>query len=176
MTTEKPAQGTLLIVDDEVDIREILTEILSPYASQILTAGNGKEALQLVKSGKVDAVITDINMPEMTGLQFLAEARALFLQTPVVILTGYGDKAAVLEALRLDATDFLEKPFPNDLTIEAAKKALSYGLALRKVEEEIEEAFKNSSLPADKLAKLKKSKRITLGMKLGFSSYIKKTA
>ncbi len=169
-------KGTLLIAEDEIDFRNILVELTKPFADEVLTATNGKEALQLVKSGKVDAVLTDIKMPLMTGLQFLAETRSLLLQTPVIVLTGFGDVAAYQEAIRLDATDLLEKPCDHSLIETAVKKALAYGMALRNMEIEIDQLYADSNLPADSVAKIKKIRRLTQGMKLGFSSYTKKAS
>lgn len=176
MTTNKESRklGILLISEDEVEFRDILAEILQPLADQIKVASNGAEALQIVLGGDVDAVLTDIKMPIMNGLQFLAEVRGRFLQTPVIVLTGQGDFDSIQEALRLDATDFVEKPADEKYLRSAVRLALDYGLALRQAEIEIEQIYQGSKLPADEIAKLKKIKRITTGMKLGFSSYIAK--
>ena len=167
-------KGTLLIAEDEIELRDVLVELLQPIADEIQVAGNGQEALQMVLTGQIDAVLTDIKMPVLTGLQFLAEIRSRFIQTPVIVLTGQGDFANVQEALRLDATDFAEKPAEKGYLTSAVSKALVYGLALREIESDIEAIYAESKLPADQIAKLKKIKRITLGMKLGFSTYITK--
>lgn len=167
-------KGILLISEDEIEYRDILVEILRPVADEIRVAGNGQEALQIVLRGEIDAVLTDIKMPIMSGLQFLAEVRGRFIQTPVIVLTGQGDFENIQEALRLDATDFVEKPAEDFYLISAVKKALAFGLALRSAEFEIDRIYEDSLLPVDKIAKLKKIKRITSAMKLGFSSYIPK--
>ena len=168
--------GTLLIAEDEIDFRELLASLLRPHCSQLLLAGNGREALNLFRSGQIDAVLTDVKMPLMTGLQFLAELRGSFIQTPVIVLTGQGDFATIQEALRLDASDFVEKPCENDHLVESVKKALAYGLALRKMDEELDLLYAQSGLPADQIVRLKRLKRVALGMRIGFSSYVKKTA
>ncbi len=169
-------KGKLLIIEDEIHFRDILVEWLTPHSDQIFVASNGKEAIEMMKGGEIDAVLTDITMPVMTGLQFLAEIRLQCIQTPVIVLTAYGDQVTVLEALRLDATDLIEKPCDPVLLIEGVKKALAYGLALREMDLKIDQLFLNSSLPTDEIAQLKKIKRITQGMKLGFSNYVKKNA
>ncbi len=175
-STNNPQQrfGKLLIVDDEPEILQTLVEILQPLCSEIKTASNGSEALEIFKSNEVDAVLTDIKMPKMTGLQFLAEIRSQFYHTPVVILTGHGDKENMLEALRLDATDLLEKPFSIEIVKETMSKALQLGRALREREIEIDKFLDDSNLPADQLARVKKMKKITSAMKLGFSIYTSK--
>jgi CheY-like chemotaxis protein len=68
---------TLLIVDDEPDLVEVLQTVLGGVATEIRTASNGREALQIVREGGIDAIISDVNMPLMNGLQFLAEVRHL---------------------------------------------------------------------------------------------------
>ena len=171
-----PGFGTLLIAEDEVDIRDLLVELLAPVAAEILVARDGKEALQLVRSLRIDAVLSDIKMPIMTGLQFLAEVRGSFDQTPVIILTGQGDSATIQEALRLDATDFVEKPCDNKILIESVRKAIAYGSAMRDFEAELDQLYAQSALPADQIVRMKRTKRTVMGMKVGFSSYIKRTA
>ncbi len=167
-------KGNLLIAEDMIAFRDILVEWLEQDADQIFVANNGQEALDIVKGGQVDAVLTDITMPVMTGLQFLAEIRLQFIQTPVIVLTAYGDKNAMREALRLDATDMLEKPCEPEVLREAIKKALDYGLAMREMDQKIDQLYVDSSLPTDQIEQLKRIKRITHGMKLGFSTYTKK--
>ena len=174
--SKTPNRGTLLIAEDETDFREILADLFRPLATEVLLASNGKEALQLVRSRQVDAVLTDVKMPEMTGLQFLANIRAEFFQTPVIVLTGQGDFATIQEALRLDATDFVEKPCENATLKESVKKALAYGCALRQMEDELDVMYAQSGLPPDEVVRMKRIRRVTLGMKIGFSSYTKKTA
>ncbi len=175
-TNSPPKQfGKLLIIDDEPDLLENLAEILEPLCSEIRTAANGIEALVIVKSDEIDAILTDIKMPKMTGLQFLAEIRSQFYHTPVVILTGHSDKENMLEALRLNATDLLEKPFSVEGVVETMSKALELGRGIREMENEIDKLLNNSNLPADRLARVKKMKKITGAMKLGFSTYASKT-
>lgn len=169
-------KGTLLVVDDDQDLREVLVDMLTPLVEKVVTAENGKKALAIVNQGGVDAVITDIKMPVMTGLQFLAEVRAVFNQIPVIVLTAFGDKANSIEALRLNATDFLEKPFSTQELEIVVQKALAYGVALREMEAQVDELFAHTTLPADEVQRMKKVKRIVLGMKLGFSTYTKKAA
>ena len=170
------AQGTLLVVDDEIGFRDILVDLLTPFAKEIRTADNGKIALDIVKTGEIDAVLSDITMPVMNGLVFLAEVRSLHMQIPIIMLTGYGDAASIREALRLDATDFLEKPCDHAMLETAIQKALEYGLALRKLDADLEAFFRDSSLPPEKIEHIKKVRRITEGMKLGFSTYTKKAS
>lgn len=129
--------STILIVDDEAFLVSVLKARLGIFGAQILTAANGQEALEIVSNQRVDAVLTDIDMPVMNGLEFLSKVRSMGLITPVVILTGQGDQANMLTALRLGATDFLDKPFESKVVQEVMEKALRIGAAGRAVEAKI---------------------------------------
>lgn len=174
--TEMPLpHGCLLIVDDEEDIRDILPDILKPIAKSIKTAANGKEAVALVKAGGIDAILSDINMPVMDGLEMLHSIRELGMETPVVFITGYADKDTAIEALRLGATDFLEKPFENNKVIEVASKVLLLAQALREVEIETEDLYKEANIPVDKRHQLRKMKQSILLMAKTAKIYGKKS-
>lgn len=167
-------KGTLLILEDEIELRTNYVDYLEPYCDEILVASDGKTGLELVKRGNIDAVITDISMPVMDGLQFLAELRIACIQTPVIVVTAFADLKSAQEALRLDATDLLEKPCKFETLKEITLKALEFGLALREMEVEIDKMFESVKESPDKIARLKKIQRVTRGMKLGFTTYHKK--
>lgn len=164
-------KGRLLIVDDEDGIRNILSEILRESASSIQTASNGKEALSLIKAGLVDVVLSDINMPVTSGLELLAQVRSIGMETPFVFLTGYGDKEKAIEALRLGATDFLEKPFNPDFVIEVIRKAFELSQAMREVEEKTEKLFASLDVPADEKIRLQKMKQAVTMMRKAMKIY-----
>jgi YesN/AraC family two-component response regulator len=128
---EKFENSTLLIVDDEPFLRDLLASKLQVFGAKILTAENGQVALDIIKNNQIDAVLTDIEMPVMTGIELLVKIRELGLLTPVVILTGVGDQATTLTALRLGATDFLDKPFDSKVIHDVMAKALEIGVASR---------------------------------------------
>jgi YesN/AraC family two-component response regulator len=164
-------KGRLLIVDDEDGIRNILSEILREFASSVQTASNGKEALSLIKAGSVDVVLSDINMPVMSGLELLAQVRSMGMDTPFVFLTGYGDKEKAIEALRLGATDFLEKPFNPDVVIDVIGKAFELSQAMREVEEKTEKLFASLDVPADEKIRLQKMKQAVTMMRKAMKIY-----
>ncbi len=124
--------GTILVVDDELMVRELLVEILSTAGNyNILTADNGKEALDICLSHEVDLVFTDLRMPEMGGMELLAELRRDKPEIPVVILTGFGRREDAIEALRLGASNFLLKPQEVDQVHSIASKILRMRLKNR---------------------------------------------
>ncbi|RJP31483.1 MAG: response regulator [Candidatus Omnitrophota bacterium] len=119
------SEGTILVVDDELMIRELLVEILTNAGDyHILTADNGKKALNICNDYEVDLVFTDLRMPEMNGMELLAELRRDKPEIPVVILTGFGRREDAIEALRLGASNFLLKPQEVDQVHSIASKIL----------------------------------------------------
>jgi two-component system chemotaxis response regulator CheY len=116
----------VLVVDDSAAIRKILQRVLRQTGmaiGAIHEAGDGQEALEVLKSQPVNLVLTDINMPKMDGLQLLAAIRANadWRELPVVMITTEGGEAKVGEALRLGARGYVRKPF----TAEQIKEKLA---------------------------------------------------
>lgn len=115
----------VLIVDDSAAIRKILQRVLRQTEiplGEILEAGDGVEALDLMNSRKVGLVLSDVNMPNMDGLQLLAEIKGKeeIKNVPVVMITTEGSQNKVLEALNLGAAGYVRKPF----TAEQIKEKL----------------------------------------------------
>jgi CheY-like chemotaxis protein len=101
----------ILVVDDERNIRNNLGMLLEAEGYKVDTAGNGDDGLLRVKEGRYDIVFVDVQMPKMDGLQLLRHLRGLRPKMPVVMLTAYGTASRAVEAMKLGAVDFLEKPF-----------------------------------------------------------------
>jgi YesN/AraC family two-component response regulator len=104
-------KNLILVVDDEEDIREILGMQIEELEFEWIGAPNGQEALEILKTEPVDVVISDVTMPKMNGIDFLRNCRLNGYEYPFIVLTGNGTKNTAMEALRLGAFDFLEKPF-----------------------------------------------------------------
>jgi DNA-binding NtrC family response regulator len=101
----------ILIVDDEPNIRKILQAAFERAGYQTQAAIDGQEAIQILKTQSFDLLITDVVMPEMTGVELLKAAKTIAPQMPVVIMTAYGTIAQAVEAMRAGATDYVTKPF-----------------------------------------------------------------
>ncbi|MDR2485384.1 MAG: response regulator [Treponema sp.] len=105
---------TVLVVDDSRIMRNIVknTFSLMKIPCQFLEAANGKEALQHVQNQKVDLVLLDWNMPELSGIDFLKQVRAQpeYAQIPIIMVTSEAAKYNVIEALKTGATDYIIKP------------------------------------------------------------------
>jgi two-component system chemotaxis response regulator CheY len=108
----------ILVVDDSAAIRKILQRMLHQAGMgirKILEAGNGREALRVLKTQKVGLILTDINMPEMDGIQLLAALKATpaWRDIPVVMIASEGGETKVGEAVRLGAACYIRKPFTS---------------------------------------------------------------
>jgi two-component system chemotaxis response regulator CheY len=109
----------VLIVDDSVATRKILQRMLGKAGlelGKIVEAGDGVEALKKLESHTVNLILSDINMPNMDGIQMLTELKAsvAFKHIPVVMITTEGGEAKVMEALQLGASGYVRKPFTPD--------------------------------------------------------------
>lgn len=112
-------ESDVLVVDDSAAIRRILQRVLRQTGmafGEIHEAGNGREALEFLKSRAVGLVLTDLNMPKMDGLQMLAAMKNTpeWRDIPVVIITTEGGETMVGEAVRLGAAGYVRKPFTAD--------------------------------------------------------------
>lgn len=126
--------GKILIVDDEPVVIKSCERILSPEGYAVDTALNGKEAIGKMGKNGFDLVITDINMPDMDGIELLRWIRNSKPETGVVVITGFPSQESIKEALSLRILDYLPKPFSPALLIEVTQKALEYVKAGETVE------------------------------------------
>ena len=102
---------SILVVDDSEAVRDTVSVILSVCGYQCESAKNGVEAMQRVRQRRFDAVVTDLEMPEMNGLALTSEIRQHFSSLPVMIMTGHTDDDSRESAFRAGAREFLSKPF-----------------------------------------------------------------
>jgi DNA-binding NtrC family response regulator len=105
---------TILVVDDEKNLRLTLSEALAPLGYEVRTAANGREALAELSHGRVGLLLLDLQMPEMDGMTLLRQLADVSPESRVIILTAHGTIGDAVEATRLGAVDFLEKPFAPD--------------------------------------------------------------
>ncbi len=108
---KEPNCHSILVVDDEADIRALLENTLSRIGYDVISAGCASEALELLGQRDVCLVITDVRMPDMSGMELLACVKEATPQMPVIILTGYASVQNAVEAMRQGAADYVMKPF-----------------------------------------------------------------
>ncbi len=102
--------GKILIVEDDVDLRETLGRALSREGYQVSFAADGSEAISLVRKWPYDLAIVDLVMPKMGGIRMLEELRGLGLTVPTIVITAFGDRFLYQRAMELGASEFLVKP------------------------------------------------------------------
>ncbi len=123
---------SVLIVDDEAPILRTLAGILSDEGFDVVTAQTGYEAVKLIAQSSPDIVLLDIWMPGMDGIETLKEIRKEHPYLPVVLITGHGSVEAAVQAVKLGAYDFIEKP----LSIDKVTVTINNALNFRRLEEE----------------------------------------
>ncbi|MBW2010325.1 MAG: sigma-54-dependent Fis family transcriptional regulator [Deltaproteobacteria bacterium] len=102
---------TILVVDDDLHIREVLEARLSSAGFRVLTAAGARKALGILNDKQVDLMISDVRMPGMGGMELLREVRVLRPELPVILLTAYGTIPDAIHAIKAGAVEYLTKPF-----------------------------------------------------------------
>lgn len=152
------ASESALLIDDEPSVIEGIEYFLEDEGFDVYKAFSGMEGLELFKNVRPNLVITDLKMPRMSGLQLIDEIRKLDSQTPVVILTGYGDLDSAIDAIRLNIFDFITKPLDLDELKEtvdrvrmAQQAAMKVQGELRQLQDKVERLRKHLAEQHDKL-------------------------
>ena len=120
----RPQAASILIVDDDRDMALLLKKFLDRAAYRVRTAPNVSEALELLRIEGADLILTDQKMPGLSGLDLLRRVRERAPQTPVVLMTAFGDVQTYLEAMNLGAFEYLNKPVRLHDLYAVVRKAL----------------------------------------------------
>jgi DNA-binding response OmpR family regulator len=118
---------TVLVVDDDQDVLSTLAEMLTELRLHAITAGNGLDALDVLKTRSIDLMITDLMMPKMNGFELILRTRQLNVNIPIAVISGHGEVRNVVNALSQGAYNFITKPF----TIREIENIVKRGLRLR---------------------------------------------
>ncbi|MBP1603944.1 MAG: zraR 22, partial [Acidobacteria bacterium] len=110
----RPPVPRVLVVDDERSMRELLEIVLRREGYDVLTADNGRAALSTLEHQPVDLLISDIKMPDMSGVDVLRAARGMDPDMLAIMITAFASTETAVEALRLGAHDYISKPFKVD--------------------------------------------------------------
>src|SRR5439155_20248181 len=131
------SQGGVLIVDDDLALLQALPQALRLQLGGVTveTADSAAAALDRIAARDYDAIVTDIKMPGMDGLGLLAEIRTRRPDTPILLITAYGENDLIVGALRGGAGDFIQKPIDREYFIAALHRAVATREARRRVKE-----------------------------------------
>lgn len=124
---------TILLADDEEIIRKTISKELKAKGYDVATVEDGESAIALLKQERIDLVVTDLMMEGLDGIQVLKQAKKIDPELSVVILTGYGDMASAIDALRLGADDYMLKPCDTEELIFRISNCLEKQELKRKI-------------------------------------------
>ncbi len=139
-TIEKPRRN-LLIVDDEPELLEILGTMVEMQGYSYETATDGQEALAKIRSFDFHAIMSDISMPNLDGVELLRFVQAKNLVIPLIFVTAFDSSEQVQEALRLGAFDFVTKPFRTEDLNRVTARAIDFGKRSLKIQSQVLEAM-----------------------------------
>jgi DNA-binding NtrC family response regulator len=118
---------SILVVDDELLIRDLLYDFFHSQGWEIVLAENGEKALKIIDSQKVDLVLTDLKMPDMDGMTLTKQLRETHPEIPVVVMTGYPSVDSAVEALRNKVVDYIVKPFNINRLYKVVESQINEG-------------------------------------------------
>lgn len=124
ITGQIPAAGRVMLVEDDEDLRLATIETLEEAGFAVRAYAAAMPALEAINAEPPDAILSDVRMPGMSGLDLLDEVRARAPEIPFVVITGHGDVASAIRAMRAGAHDFLEKPCSPELLIDILRRAV----------------------------------------------------
>lgn len=131
-----PAESEVHVIDDDEAMRDSLQFLFETADVPVRVHESASGFLESLGDGAPGCVVTDVRMPEMSGLDLLRELRRRSVEAPVIVITGHGDVALAVEAMKAGAQDFLEKPFDDERLLELVRRALAESSAGKAADEE----------------------------------------
>jgi two-component system response regulator FixJ len=123
-----PAEKSIVhIIDDDEAVREVLAFQLGSAGIDVKTYDSAAGFLKVAPTVQAGCIITDVRMPELSGIDLLRRLRELKVTAPVIVITAHGDIPLAVEAMRMGAINFLEKPFDDDVLLASVRSALEKG-------------------------------------------------
>jgi two-component system response regulator FixJ len=119
------------VVDDDESVRDSLSVLLEAAGFSVRSYDSGAAFLQAASQRTAGCVLTDVQMPELNGLELQRRMSELGIRLPVIVMTGHGDVPIAVEAMKAGATDFLEKPFDDSQLLAAVNSAIAVGRRTR---------------------------------------------
>ena len=124
--TSTDLEGKVLVVDDDACIRESVSLLLGTHGFSVISCENAEAAFAPLHESRILAVLTDINMPGISGIELLDKIHQSYPQVPVILMTAYAELDIAIEAVRMGAFDFLTKPYKTSDLIRVIEKAIEY--------------------------------------------------
>jgi DNA-binding response OmpR family regulator len=121
---DEAASACLLVVEDDAEMRDLLAEVLTREGYEVAQAANGAEALIRLRGESFAAIVLDKNMPGLSGLDLLPGLRTICPETPVILITAFGDVATYMDAVEKGASAYLFKPFQMRELLQALSQAV----------------------------------------------------
>ena len=121
----------ILVVDDEPFVLESLSLLLSMNKYTVITCENAADALIRLRTMKVDVVVTDIKMPQVSGLELLEKIRSFNTEIPVILMTAFAELEMAIEAIKNDVFDFIIKPYKPENLLHSVQKAVKHSNLLQ---------------------------------------------
>ncbi|MEA2107917.1 MAG: sigma-54 dependent transcriptional regulator [Pseudomonadota bacterium] len=116
---------TIMIVDDDLDVRQSIMDVFGDEGYEVFGAGGGQDALKIVNQENIDLIFLDIWMPDLDGMQVLQQLKVIHPEIPVVMISGHGTIETAVQSTKLGAFDFIEKPVSLEKLVITAKNALT---------------------------------------------------
>ncbi|MBW1914638.1 MAG: response regulator [Deltaproteobacteria bacterium] len=142
----------ILLIDDEKDIRDVITISLHDAGYEVLTAEDGEKGLELIRQASPQIVITDIRMPKLDGIQLLEKAKKSHPDTEIIVITAFGELEYAIKALQLGASDFITKPVNDEALHISIKRARKNFITARQLKEHTDLLERENARTAQELS------------------------
>jgi two-component system, LuxR family, response regulator FixJ len=124
-TSTMQPEPIVYVIDDDDAVRQSLEFLLKTAGIETRGFDSAKAFLNVLQQIKSGCIVTDVRMPELTGIDLLRRVKEMKLDIPVIVITGHGDISLAVEAMKIGAIDFLEKPFDDELLLASVRSALN---------------------------------------------------
>lgn len=118
--------SSILIIDDDTSVLETTAVLLREHGYSVISCENAKDAMAKLRENKVDVVLTDIRMPEVSGIELLEEVRSINMDIPVILMTAYAELDVAISAMGKGAFDFIVKPYKSELLVHSIEMAVKH--------------------------------------------------
>jgi len=118
--------SSILIIDDDTSVLETTAVLLREHGYSVISCENAKDAIAKLHENKVDVVLTDIRMPEASGIELLEEVHRIDMDIPVILMTAYAELDVAISAMGKGAFDFIVKPYKSELLVNSVEMAVKH--------------------------------------------------